>query len=66
MFPGLISTDLEPHGIDGPVGSSFSNYQYPVISKTLPLISSNRKQAEFLLLLTQKTSSLVGTALVLP
>lgn len=31
MFPGLISTDLEPHGIDGPVGSSFSNYQYPVI-----------------------------------
>ncbi|KAI4734049.1 glucose-methanol-choline oxidoreductase [Aureobasidium sp. EXF-12298] len=31
MFPGIISTDLEPHGIDGPVGSSFSNYQYPVI-----------------------------------
>ncbi|KAK6000419.1 hypothetical protein QM012_003665 [Aureobasidium pullulans] len=31
MFPGIISTDLEPHGINGPVGSSFSNYQYPVI-----------------------------------
>jgi hypothetical protein len=33
MFPGVISSDLSPHGIDGPVGSSFSNYQYPVISK---------------------------------
>ncbi|KAG9689864.1 alcohol oxidase, partial [Aureobasidium melanogenum] len=33
MFPGVISRDLEPHGIDGPVGSSFSNYQYPVIKK---------------------------------
>lgn len=33
MFPGLVSTDLEPHGVDGPVGSSFSNYQYPVICK---------------------------------
>ncbi|KAI5238533.1 glucose-methanol-choline oxidoreductase [Aureobasidium subglaciale] len=32
MFPGTISSDLEPHGVDGPVGSSFSNYQYPVIS----------------------------------
>ncbi|TIA55450.1 glucose-methanol-choline oxidoreductase [Aureobasidium pullulans] len=31
MFPGVISSDLSPHGIDGPVGSSFSNYQYPVI-----------------------------------
>ncbi|KAI4742134.1 glucose-methanol-choline oxidoreductase [Aureobasidium sp. EXF-12298] len=31
MFPGVISSDLEPHGLDGPVGSSFSNYQYPVI-----------------------------------
>ncbi|KAI4725796.1 glucose-methanol-choline oxidoreductase [Aureobasidium sp. EXF-10728] len=31
MFPGVISSDLEPHGINGPVGSSFSNYQYPVI-----------------------------------
>ncbi|CAD0108501.1 unnamed protein product, partial [Aureobasidium uvarum] len=31
MFPGVISSDLEPHGVDGPVGSSFSNYQYPVI-----------------------------------
>ncbi|GAB7337029.1 hypothetical protein MBLNU457_g2441t1 [Dothideomycetes sp. NU457] len=30
-FPGIISTDLSPHGIDGPVGSSFSNYQYPII-----------------------------------
>lgn len=39
MFPGVISTDLEPHGIDGPVGSSFSNYQYPVISKISPLWS---------------------------
>jgi choline dehydrogenase-like flavoprotein len=32
MFPGVISSDLEPHGLDGPVGSSFSNYQYPVIA----------------------------------
>ncbi|KAG9964118.1 alcohol oxidase, partial [Aureobasidium melanogenum] len=31
MFPGIISRDLEPHGIDGPMGSSFPNYQYPVI-----------------------------------
>ncbi|KAI4754110.1 glucose-methanol-choline oxidoreductase [Aureobasidium sp. EXF-3400] len=31
MFPGVISSDLEPHGLDGPVGSSFSNYQYPVL-----------------------------------
>ncbi|KEQ75289.1 alcohol oxidase [Aureobasidium namibiae CBS 147.97] len=31
MFPGVISLDLEPHGLDGPVGSSFSNCQYPVI-----------------------------------
>ncbi|KER00065.1 GMC oxidoreductase [Aureobasidium subglaciale EXF-2481] len=31
MFPGTISSDLKPHGIGGPVGSSFSNYQYPVI-----------------------------------
>ncbi|THY70446.1 glucose-methanol-choline oxidoreductase [Aureobasidium pullulans] len=31
MFPCVISSDLSPHGIDGPVGSSFSNYQYPVI-----------------------------------
>lgn len=38
MFPGIISTNLEPHGIDGPVGSSFSNYQYPVISKISPLL----------------------------
>lgn len=30
-FPGIISDDLSPHGTDGPVGSSFSNYQYPVI-----------------------------------
>lgn len=36
MFPGVISSDLSPHGIDGPVGSSFSNYQYPVISKPHP------------------------------
>ncbi|CAD0095458.1 unnamed protein product [Aureobasidium vineae] len=40
MFPGVISSGLEPHGIDGPVGSSFSNYQYPVIGKLhLPLTS---------------------------
>ncbi|KAL8954545.1 MAG: hypothetical protein Q9183_007061, partial [Haloplaca sp. 2 TL-2023] len=26
-----ISGDLEPHGTDGPVGSSFPNYQYPVL-----------------------------------
>jgi hypothetical protein len=37
MFPGVISSDLEPHGIDGPVGSSFSNYQYPVIGMVLPI-----------------------------
>ncbi|KAK4981153.1 hypothetical protein LTR28_003812 [Elasticomyces elasticus] len=30
-FPGIISTDLFPHGTNGPVGSSFSNYQYPII-----------------------------------
>lgn len=40
MFPGVISSDLSPHGIDGPVGSSFSNYQYPVISKPHPSILS--------------------------
>jgi hypothetical protein len=40
MFPGVISSDLEPHGIDGPVGSSFSNYQYPVIGKFLPSFTS--------------------------
>jgi hypothetical protein len=32
-FPGIISADLSPHGTEGPVGSSFSNYQYPVIRK---------------------------------
>ncbi|CAD0088312.1 unnamed protein product, partial [Aureobasidium mustum] len=31
MFPGIISTDLEPHGVDGPVGSSFSNYHWDSI-----------------------------------
>lgn len=63
MFPGIISTDLEPHGIDGPVGSSFSNYQYPVISRIfpLPLISAI---SWLLTLPVQKTSLLVGTALV--
>ncbi|KAM0709303.1 hypothetical protein Q7P35_003341 [Cladosporium inversicolor] len=30
-YPGVISDDLSPHGTDGPVGSSVSNYQYPVI-----------------------------------
>jgi len=30
-----ISSDLSPHGLSGPVGSSFSNYQYPIISKRL-------------------------------
>jgi len=30
-FPGLISTDKSPHGNEGPIGSSFSDYQYPVI-----------------------------------
>jgi hypothetical protein len=40
MFPGVISSDLEPHGVDGPVGSSFSNYQYPVIGKFLPSLAS--------------------------
>jgi len=28
-----ISSDLSPHGTNGPVGSSFSNYQYPIMSK---------------------------------
>lgn len=32
-FPGVISDDLSPHGTHGPVGSSFSHYQYPVIRK---------------------------------
>lgn len=32
-FPGVISEDLAPHGTDGPVDSSFSNFQYPVIRK---------------------------------
>jgi hypothetical protein len=40
MFPGVISSDLEPHGLDGPVGSSFPNYQYPVIGKFLPPLAS--------------------------
>lgn len=30
-FPGIISEDLAPHGTDGSVDSSFSNYQFPVI-----------------------------------
>jgi hypothetical protein len=38
MFPEVISLDPEPHGIDGPVGSSFSNYQYPVIGMTSPFL----------------------------
>jgi hypothetical protein len=38
MFPGVISSSLEPHGVDGPVGSSFSNYQYPVIGMVLPIL----------------------------
>lgn len=33
-FPDTISTDLSPHGTDGPVQSSFSNYQYPVIRES--------------------------------
>ncbi|KAI5198035.1 glucose-methanol-choline oxidoreductase [Aureobasidium subglaciale] len=41
MFPATISSDLEPHGIDGPVGSSFSNYQYPVIILPLRLLAEN-------------------------
>lgn len=28
-----ISSDLSPHGTQGPVGSSFSNYQYPIIRR---------------------------------
>ncbi|KAM0716125.1 hypothetical protein Q7P37_008639 [Cladosporium fusiforme] len=32
-LPGIISTDLSPHGTNGPVGSSFSNFQYPVIRR---------------------------------
>jgi hypothetical protein len=40
MFPGVISSDLEPHGVNGPVGSSFSNYQYPVIGKFFPSLTS--------------------------
>ncbi len=30
-----ISGDLSPHGTDGPVGSSFSVYQYPVLGMDL-------------------------------
>ncbi len=30
-YPGIVSTDLSPHGTDGPVGSSFANFQYPVM-----------------------------------
>jgi hypothetical protein len=32
-FQELISTDMSPHGAGGPIGSSFSNYQYPVIRR---------------------------------
>lgn len=28
-----ISSDLSPHGTSGPVGSSFSNYQYPIMGE---------------------------------
>ncbi|KAL8982178.1 MAG: hypothetical protein Q9177_005350, partial [Variospora cf. flavescens] len=31
-----ISDDLAPHGTDGPVQSSFAQYQYPVLRKSLP------------------------------
>lgn len=47
MFRGVISSDLEPHGLDGPVGSSFSNYQYPVIGKRFLLsIHSGKNKAD--------------------
>ncbi|KAI6854668.1 GMC oxidoreductase [Hortaea werneckii] len=29
-FANIISPDLAPHGIDGPVGSSFPNFQWPI------------------------------------
>lgn len=49
-FPGIISTDLAPHGTDGPVESSFSNYQYPVIRKETPrhypVVFAKLRQAE--------------------
>ncbi|KAL8814961.1 MAG: hypothetical protein Q9223_005860 [Gallowayella weberi] len=31
-----ISSDLGPHGTDGPVGSSFPQYQYPILSTIIP------------------------------
>ncbi|KAK4951387.1 hypothetical protein LTR10_010361 [Elasticomyces elasticus] len=30
-YAGVISPDMSVHGTKGPVGSSFSNYQYPII-----------------------------------
>ena len=31
-----ISSDLEPHGTDGPIGSSFPQYQYPILKYFYP------------------------------
>ena len=31
-----ISSDLTPHGLDGPVGSSFPPFQYPVMEHFFP------------------------------
>ena len=62
MFSGVISSDLEPHGLDGPVGSSFPNYQYPVIGTIfllLHLLGSNRANV---VSSVQKTSMQAGRA----
>ena len=34
-FPGIISSDSSAYGSKGPVGSSFSTFQYPIMSKNL-------------------------------
>ena len=32
-YADIISPDLAPHGTDGPVGSSFPNFQWPIASE---------------------------------
>lgn len=65
-FPGVISEDLAPHGTNGPVDSSFSNFQYPVIreSSSSPITFFTIASRPWLTSLDQIISSADGTSSV--
>lgn len=46
-----ISGDLTPHGTTGPIGSSFSRYQYPIIGElALPRVPQSQQSQHLLLI----------------